>query len=146
MSSKNYHRITTLFLSVLFGFLFSCATNSGVLTQVSSQDEQNQTPAGESADSPAYLTLKQVLEKAGYQGVGLKYESAQTLTLLAKVFSDPRTENRLIQLVYTGAAMLYDSQYKSLTVGGLKDPNAIVSYILKNVPAKPVTPPSANKP
>ncbi len=133
----------TLVLSVSLVFLFSCASRSSVLTQVNNEAELNQTP--EAQESPAYNELKQILDKSGYQGVGLKFEADATLQLLTRVFSNPSTENRQIQLVYTGGAMLYDSQYKSLTVGGLKDVNAIVAYIQKNVPLKPPPPATAPK-
>ena len=125
-----------IILSVCIPFLFSCASNSNVLAQVNNAGETQ--AQGESIDSPAESVLEQELQKLGYQGVGLKYETAQTIDLLAKVFADPAVANRQIALVYTGLAMSYDTSYKSLTVGGLKDVPSIVAFIKRNVPVKPI--------
>ena len=52
------------------------------------------------------------------------------------VFSDARVAKRQIKYVYTGLSMEYDPKHESLTVGGPKDIQSVLDYIVKKVPAR----------
>ncbi len=94
-----------------------------------------------SAVDPALAKLKDLLSKLGYEGVGLEFESADTLALLQSVFSDKRTANKDIRFIYTGITMAYDAGGKALTIGGTRDVQSVITFISKKVPVLPVTKP-----
>ena len=89
-----------------------------------------------SVQSPTFIRLQEALQKQGYEGVGLTYETEESLALLYRIFSDPRSENRQIRLVYTGLQMAYDKQHESLTIGQNLALEAIVTFIVKNIPLR----------
>jgi hypothetical protein len=126
-------------MSVLFScfclFMIGCASQGGkTVSDPSGQQADDSPPAPQDA---AAGKLAECLQKNGYQGVGLRYESVATIDLLSKVFADSRTAGRQINLVYTGMGMSYDPAYKSLTVGGTSDAEAVIGFIDKNIPLKP---------
>ena len=99
------------------------------------------TPAEDSAKAaPApdelHRAFLEQLQSLGYEGVGLQYETSDNFGLLQAVFRDPRVAGRRIRLVYTGMQMVYEVKAQALTIGGLRDPQAIVDYIVKNVPRR----------
>lgn len=123
-------------LSVFCAVLASCASKS-VLEEVKQETGAPTTAPTELTVSANYQKLKAMLDAEGYSGVGLEYESEATLTFLIQVFSDPRTKNRQIKLLYTGLNLTYDPRYQSLTIGGTRVVETILAYIQKNVPARP---------
>ena len=119
--------------------LVSCASPSGkVLEPVDAASPEAPAEVAEVAagTSPAYLKLMELLKAQGYEGIGLQYESERTLEFLGRVFSDPRSFNRQIKLVYTGLQLAYDAQHQSVTIGGTTDANAVLSFLQKKVPAR----------
>ena len=142
MSSKRTNGLSPLFLSALCVLFVSCASQIFVPLN----DPANSVPPEERLVSPNFQKLSALLKSLGYDGVGLQYEAVETQNLLYSLFSDPSTHNREIQLIYTGAALAYDPRYKSLTVGGTKELPALINYIQKNVPARPIAAkPAADK-
>jgi hypothetical protein len=128
-------RISSLGLALFSVVTLSrCATN--VLSPVTSSGEPLITEAPPAPQDGAATNLIEILHAKGYEGVGLRYESAATIDLLTKVFNDARTANRQIAFIYTGVAMAYDTNYKSLTVAGTQTVDAILKFIDKNVPVK----------
>lgn len=119
-------------LSVFSVILVSCASSSDVLTPVI--DPKENLPPEETLNSPSFQKLATHLKGLGYDGVGLQYESVEVHELLYKVFSDPKTHNKQLGMIYTGVTNAYDPRYKSLTVGGSRDPQAIINFIAKSVP------------
>lgn len=131
MNSPKFVLISSIFLS----FLVGCTTSS-VLNPT--EEKPVPVPAGEeSTISPNQTRVKNLLQAHRYQGVGLEFETEQTLDLLFKVFSDSRTWNRKVKMVYTGLQMAYDARYQSLTVGNGSSAELVIAYILKNVPIVP---------
>ncbi|MBI4403719.1 MAG: hypothetical protein HY537_06145, partial [Deltaproteobacteria bacterium] len=120
-------------LTVALLSLGNCATTgSGVLEPV---EDSNIRPL-EPTVSERLTRLLEVLKQAQYEGIGLEFESDGTLELLNHVFSDPRALNRKLKLIYTGLHLAYDGAYESFTVGGSSDPQAILTYIQKNIPCR----------
>ena len=129
------------YLAVFAGFIllvgFGCASKTDVLSEVdSSKSGEKPIGAFETAANPAAQKARQLLEESGYSGVGLEYENDNTLQFLTQIFSDARTRNRQIKLVYTGLNLSYDSRYQSLTVGGTRNADAVIAYIIKNIPLR----------
>ena len=113
------------------------AEGSGVLEP---EDAPETTPTTAPAQGPSYQSLMDGLTSLGYEGMGLQFESEQTLMMLEQVFSDPALAGRKIRLVYTGLEMSYDPQYESITVGGLTRPVDIVNYVKKKIPLRDAIP------
>ncbi len=90
--------------------------------------------------SPLLSALLERLKVLGYDGVGLEFESENTLEFLGRIFQSPRAANRKIKLMYTGMALSFDPKHNSLTIGGTTDVEAVLKYIEKQVPPKPVPP------
>jgi hypothetical protein len=109
---------------------------SGVLEAVENEKKTEGAEAVAPPTNPTLEKLLALLKTRGYDGIGLEYEAEATLDLLHRVFTDPKTSNRKIKLVYTGLAMSYDALHQSLTVGGTNDINQILGFIQKHVPAK----------
>lgn len=125
--------LSPLFFSVICLFFVSCASN----VFVPLNDPANTVPPEERIVSPNFQKLVALLKGLGYDGVGLQYESVETQNLLYTVFMDPKTHDREIQLVYTGAALSYDPRYKSLTIGGSRELPALINFIQK-IPARAI--------
>lgn len=81
---------------------------------------------------PEYRALTELLHSLGYQGVGLQYESPEVLQFLQEVFRDPRAAGLSLKRVYTGLEMAYDTEHQSLTVGGTRDKEAVIAFLLKH--------------
>lgn len=135
MSSKSTSQLSPLFLSALCALFVSCASQIFVPLK----DPANTVPPEERLVSPNFQKLVSLLKGLGYDGVGLQYESVETQNLLYALFSDPKTHDREIQLVYTGAALAYDPRYKSLTIGGSRELAVLINFIQKSVPSRSVT-------
>lgn len=112
--------------------LLSCSSNEVIVDKPAPADVQ----ADPVPPNPAYQRLMELFQSQNYEGVGMQFESDETLDLLYKVFSDQKTWNREIALVYTGLQMSYDNRHKSLTVGGTTSVTAILGYIQKHIPLK----------
>jgi hypothetical protein len=123
--------LSAFFLLILIG-ISSCAGRSAVLVPV---EKPKEVKGADSVDSGPYQRLAEILASHKYQGVGLQYESTETQELLIKVFSDPRTTNRKIQLIYTGLGMGYDPKFKSLTVG-MGEAESMIKFIQTKVPPR----------
>ena len=139
MSSKSPAQLSPLFLSALCVLFVSCASQIFVPLN----DPANSVPPEERLVSPNFQKLVSLLKELGYDGVGLQYESVETQNMLYALFSDPKTHDREIQLIYTGAALAYDPRYKSLTIGGSRELPTLLNFIQKipprSVAAKPAT-------
>ena len=122
-----------LFISLVLLAISGCATTKDKLLDPGKESAQEQMSA-----HPSYQKLIQILKAREIQGVGLQYETEATLDLLYRVFSDTRTANRQVSIVYTGLSLSYDPRYRSLTIGGTNDANVIIAYIQKSIPAKSV--------
>lgn len=124
--------VSVIILSCL---LTSCASNETTSSVLEPVDEKTET--SEPAKAPSFEKLNAQLTQLGYQGVGLDYESEETLSFLLQVFQDPKVAGRNIRLVYTGLKMAYDAEQSSLTVGGVTQVSMAVDFISKKVPKKP---------
>lgn len=120
-------------------FLSGCSSTppDGSSSEILEPVKENGAVAPDPAPSTNFLRLQELLIKLGYEGVGLAFESDESLQLLTTVFSDPRVANRQIRLVYTGLQMVYDAKYQSLTIGGTTQSSAIIDFIQKDIPLRP---------
>ncbi|MBY0370438.1 hypothetical protein K2X33_07110 [bacterium] len=124
---------------ILYVVLSACASVSDPLSP-SPVLEPEATPIVEKPSvapvSPAVQQLTAKLVELGYEGTALELESPDTIDLWWKVFSQPTAANRAIRTVYTGAKMDYDPTPESLTIGGTRDPKAVLAFIKKKVPVR----------
>ena len=120
---------------LLCALILRCASpqTSDVLEPVKETESE---PMAQEGASAGFLELEQILKNQGYEPIGIQFETPQTLEILKRVFSDPKTHQRNLKFIYTGLQMSYDKAAESLTVGGLNNPIAIVQYIAKNVPLR----------
>ncbi len=120
-------------------FLSHCASSpnpsapNDVLEPVTGDETSSQTLP----PNPTYQKLMEIFQGLGYEGFGMQFESEATLEILVQAFSNPHAANRQIRLVYTGLATSYEPKAQSLTIGGLRDANAVLAFIEKHVPLKP---------
>lgn len=110
----------------------------GTSSILEAADEGDDTPI-QNGVAPAFQKLQEKLSQLGYEGIGLDYETEETLALLLRVFSDPALVNRRIKGVYTGGAMDYDPAPESLTISNTNDFKTIIAFIKKKVPSNLVT-------
>jgi hypothetical protein len=85
---------------------------------------------------PSLVRLRDLITSMGYEGIGLEFESAEMIEFLSKVFSDKRMAGRDFSLVYTGVGLAYDANAKSLTIGGTRDIQSVVSFVVKKIPMR----------
>jgi hypothetical protein len=136
-----------LIFSMVWGFLISCSAPAPAPAESAVLEQIEEPPSAVSAEVVAttpetepnqeWPALEALLQKHGYEGVGLQYESTPVLKFLQKVFSDPRAAKRKIKSVYTGAALAYDAEHESLTIGGTQDVEQVFKFIAKNTSQKP---------
>ena len=121
--------------SVCFLF-FACAGNPSkdVLNPV--QGEPKVAEEAQPQGSETYEKLRSILDKLGYEGIGLNLERESTLKFLCEVFSDAKAAKHQIKYVYTGLSLEYDVKHESLTVGGTKDIRTVLDFIQKKVPSR----------
>lgn len=121
-----------------FSALLAACTSSEVPTEVVQEVTLSETPAPTAPPvvSETYEKLKALLTTRGYEGIGLEFENETMWELLFKTFSDPKTANRQLKAIYTGASNSYDPKAQSLTIGKSTNPIEILSFIRKSIPLK----------
>ena len=140
----SYSNVYGLSFSLLF-FILQCSSQipnlnefkpSGALEEVKKETEPFSETQAAAPDNPLLVNINERLQSLGYEGLGLQFETDETLLLLGRIFDSPMSQNRQIKLLYTGLAMSYDPKHRSLTIGGGKDLKVILDFIDKNIPKR----------
>ena len=140
----SYLKVFGLSLSLLF-FILQCSSQipnsneskpSGALEEVKKESEPFSETQGAAPDNPLLVNINERLQSLGYEGLGLQFETDETLLLLGRIFDSPMSQNRQIKILYTGLAMSYDPKHRSLTIGGGKDLKVILDFMDKNIPKR----------
>lgn len=132
--------VQRVFLSVILSFFVTGCASQDVPPDVVQEVAVTETPSPTPTPvaNPIYEKLKSILSAQGYEGIGLEFENDTMLTMLVETFSDPKTSNRQLKTIYTGAKNSYDTKAQSLTIGKSTNAKEILAFIRKSVPLKRV--------